>query len=459
MKACIVKNTIFKVVVVVLFSIVLVDCGGKNKKAENASGPVDERQQEVSVNSEVSAARQGGVDDGWIRTFNDPNLGALVAKALTAYPGHTISATKIEESNALIAQAEHDLEESIIVSCEGYGETINLSTEKQHFEDSQVAWESSVWHRVRTGVAGSTATAEATAIDYRFARFSIVAVVAKAWFVAMAAEQQSVYAKELLALQQQAMEVADAMRIVGQGSEQDFRKASTNVASAQKTLQLVQSAGKTSLKSIELLLGHPLSTVVGLQSWKAVIPTLPGSLESSMVERRPDVVTAGFKVAEAYQQQNEIKVISLPRFRFESDVKSKPLDTIIASLDANPLSVLIVQGGSGKTVGGGASVEQKEAINAYTRVLMKAFEEVRVLLLADADFLRQEAFWLKESKTNIDAYMLNKLAYEKREVSTLTMLAKQQKLLQSEIASLAVKRRHFLSRVDLYLALGGSLGQ
>ena len=403
----------------------------------------------------VSAAESGVVDDGWLKDFQDPILDSLVDEALNANPGLKIAEARVDQANGLTRQAEADLKPTLSLGA-NYRDKDYKGSGTGSSATIGISWEADVWGRIRTGVAGSSETAAATVADYQFARQSLAASVANGWFMAITAKMQNQFAREVVSLQEKGLEVADAMQIIGKGTERDVYLARAALASAQEAARYSSSAYENALRSLELLLGrYPSSDMETAKTLVAVPPPIPAGIPSEIMERRPDLIAAEHKVAAAFYKQNETEMLHLPRFHFSLGLGVNSINDAIAGLAAGLFAPLYT-GGEIEGKIDVATAKQKEAIAVYAQTALQAFKEVETALAAEEHLLQREKFLQIEVDSNRKAYEQTNLQYEIGQISMLDVLTVQNKWIASRIAELDMASKRLSNRVNLHLALGGS---
>ncbi len=180
--------------------------------------------------------RSGTVVPNWIRTFHDSELTALVADAIERNPDLKAAAARVEASRAAVRIAAASLYPRIAMKGLGERQGQHLSgdlgrninppdfgspgTENSggagldtSMDDTSrrwvygiaagAAWEADVWGRIRSKKAAAKAESEALEADYEFARQSLAAAVARAYFTTIEAAQQEANAQETLDIYQQ----------------------------------------------------------------------------------------------------------------------------------------------------------------------------------------------------------------------------------------------------------------
>ena len=164
--------------------------------------------------------RNGNVVPNWILTFHDPELTALVADAIERNPDLKAAAARVEASRAAVRiaasslypriamkglgerQGQHlsgdlgrninppDFGSSGTENAGGAGLDTSMDTSSQRWVygiAAGAAWEADVWGRIRSKKAAAKAESAALEADYEFARQSLAAAVARAYFTTIEA--------------------------------------------------------------------------------------------------------------------------------------------------------------------------------------------------------------------------------------------------------------------------------
>jgi NodT family efflux transporter outer membrane factor (OMF) lipoprotein len=437
-------------------ALFLSGCAAQVASHEEAVASIKGEAVEKNVPKSFAAkAETGTVDDGWLKSFHDPVLDQLVAEALTKNPGLKIAEAKVDQAKGLIRQAESRLKPSV-----GLGGTYKDNDYKGNREKSSAAltisWEADVWGRIRTGVAGEKEAAAATVADFLFARQSLAASVANAWFMATTAKLQHQFTEKIVKLQEESLKVSEAKQKIGQGTERDVHLARASLASAREAARSALAAHEDSLRSLELLLGrYPSADLKAADRLVAVPPPIPAGIPSEILERRPDLVAAEHAVAKAFYKEKEANLLHLPRFNFSLGIGINSLNNAISGLAAGLFAPLYT-GGAIEAEVEKATAEQKAAIAAYAQKALQAFKEVESALAAEEHLARREGFMKTVVAENSTAYRQTRKQYEIGQIPLLDVLTVQEKWIGSQIAELDISDRRLINRINLHLALGGS---
>src|SRR5438045_9634809 len=154
-------------------------------------------------------------------------------------------------------------------------------------------WEADVWGRVRSKKAAAQAESDALAADYEFARQSLGAAVARAYFSTSESSHQAANAQETLDLYQQYVSLTDTRKEQGHASDFDVAQIKARSAAAQDALYIAQAARAQAIRAIEVVTSHyPAGRFAARHSFPRQPGAVPAALPSQILERRPDLIAA-----------------------------------------------------------------------------------------------------------------------------------------------------------------------
>lgn len=402
-------------------------------------------------------AKAGPAPADWVQRFHSKALSRLVHEALANNPDLHAAAARWQQAEAQIIFARANLLPQINASAgagrtdPGHGKITN-----DYNGQVSISWQADLWGELRDQTAFASEQAKASGLDYQFARFSLAASVARAWFTAIAARQQLAIDEDLLKLNQRTARVtADKVR-VGAGTQLDSEESKGNVALAEDAVQADRQALTAARRAIDVLLGRYPGGKVKLAS---KLPPLPGpvptGLPSQLLERRPDVVAADHRVAAAFHQEASAQAAQLP---------SVNLNGAIGAV-FDPTSLLWSIGGSllQPLYAGGAihgeieltQAQQREAVANYVSVGIEAFREVESAL-ADERYLKQRQAALQRATVRLgNASRIAEDRYDAGIITILDLTQVRTQYFNARSQLLAVRADRLTQRVNLYLALGG----
>src|SRR5438552_15773547 len=277
--------------------------------------------------------RSGAVVPNWILSFHDPELTALVTDAVERNPDLKAAAARVEASRAAVRIAASSLYPRIAMKGLGerqgqrlsgdIGSDINppdfgssgvensggagLDTSVDQTSQRWVyglaagaAWEADVWERIRSKKAAAKAESAALEADYEFARQSLAAAVARAYFTNIEAAQQEANAQETLNIYQEYSKLTDVQKQQGFASDFDVSQIKSRNASAEDALYTAQAVRAQTIRAIEVVTSrYPAGRFDVRRSFPGQPKGVPAGLPTQILERRPDLIASERRFAAA----------------------------------------------------------------------------------------------------------------------------------------------------------------
>jgi outer membrane protein, multidrug efflux system len=442
----------------------------------NPPPTADELQKEALPHTTVPAAwRAGGMvapaadrdaaasaADRWLASFNDPALSALVDEALVYNADLQVAAARVEQAAGYVKVANASLLPSVGVFAMGGGKSGGSGGLDGIWLNASL--ELDIWGRVRYGGAAAEAQSAAVAADYAYARQSLAATVAKAWFTAIEAGLQRGIAQDVLRSSESLLRIAEERLRVGNGNEQAVAEARMNVGTYRDRVREIEQAREQALRALELLLGrYPAAEIAVAEHLSPMPPLLPVGMPSQLLERRPDVIAAERRVAAAFDRVGEARAAQLPRISLTGGGSSVSSELIVLKDTSNPiwsfganLIAPLYQGGALRAQVEIRSAEQKQAVAEYARIGQRAFGEVESALAAE-NTLRERATILEATlRDSARALELAQIQYRVGSVDLRAVEQNQLVVYSTRMSLLRVQTERLAQRVNVYLALGGS---
>ncbi len=401
------------------------------------------------------------VADHWLATFNDPVLSALVTEALAFNADVEVAAARVEQAAGYVAVASGSLWPSVGLAATQSGNSGGGGGLNAVFLNASL--ELDVWGRLRYGQAAAEAQSAAVTADYAYARQSLTANVAKAWFVAIEASLQRAIVVDSLHSSESLLKLGQERLRVGSGNEQAVAEARVNVGTYRDNLRQTELAREQALRALELLLGrYPAAEIAVATSLPPMPPPMPVGMPSQLLERRPDVIAAERRVAVAFNRIGEGKAALLPRISLTAGGSTITSDVFVLQERSNPafsfganLLAPIYQGGVLRAQVEIRTAEQRQAVAEYARAGQRAFAEVENALAAENALRDREAILDANLRDSARALELAQIQYRVGSVDLRAVEQNQLALYATRMSQLRVQTERRAQRVNLYLALGG----
>lgn len=423
---------------------------------------VPEKHDTPSAESRWAGVISGDVIPGWLSTFNDDKLEALVIEALKNNRSLAAAAANLEVAENLAKQAGAQLAPAVNIGGGGQSTMRKGSTSNLGGASLNVTWELDIWGRLGAAASAAEESYKASEADFEFGRQSLVAQMAKSWFLATEIYLQKKLAEESVLIHRQMLDIVNTKLEVGAAQPQDVFLAKADLAGAEERQRQAQGAFEQSVRSIEVILGrYPAAELEVSREFTKILVPIPVGIPSELLERRPDIIAAERRVAAAFQRVKSAKAAKLPRIALTASggrssgelidlIGSKGFFTIGANLVA-PIDV----GGSLEAQVQIETAQQKAALANYGQFALVAFSEVETGISNEGLLGQRKELLAITVKQNRNALQVAKTQYELGEVDFLSVLQMQTRLLGSRIGFIRIKNAKLAQRVDLHLALGG----
>lgn len=437
-----------------------------HKVVHNPAPPVDVPQ---SYGKDASKAP---APERWWKDLGDPDLEALVDKALAGNLQLRATWARLAQAGALAREASAGKwpQVQFDASAGRAQQRFNLPMIGQRdfisnsFKASVgAAYEVDAWNKIGSTAAAAGLEARAGRDDLESMAMSLTAQIAEAWYSLVELRAERALVAEQLRLSQTYLELVQMRFEQGLSSSLDVYQQEQQVTQLRGRMALLESAVETTAHGLAVLVGQPPRTVVaGDRAELPELPPLPGTgIPADLLERRPDVRGARKRVEAADYRVAAAIADRLPGLRLQGalslsnsnlgDLIAKPLYSIVAAVTA-PL----LDGGRRKAEVDRTRAVVEERVWTYGQVLLQAMLEVDNALVEE----RQQKVYIGELEHQVEVSQ-NTLTqaqdlYQQGLTDYLPVLTALQVLQQSQVALLQARRQLISYRIQLCRALGGS---
>src|SRR6266581_1992634 len=325
------------------------------------------------------------------------------------------------------------------------------------------AWEADVWGRIRSKKAAAEAESVALEADYEFARQSLAAAVARAYFSTIEAAQQEANAQETLNLYQEYSKLTDIQKQHGFASDFDVSQIKSRTATAEDALYTAQAVRAQTIRAIEVVTSrYPAGRFDVRRSFPGQPRAVPAGLPAQLLERRPDLIASERRFAASFHRVNEARTARLPRFVLSATggLGTAQLDSV-GTLDAVVWSLAagitqpIFFGGELKAAQDLRTAEQRAAAASYVGSALRAFEDVEDALANDYYLRKREGALGEAVSSSADSVKFGRQQLEQGQTDMFTILRLTGENLAAKVQLTQIRASRLRERVNLYLALGG----
>ncbi len=455
-------NKIFKLyILLTLFSLTLTGClVGPDFEPPVIKTPEVYRFSDEDLNEVVNL--------NWWELFNDPFLFELVNTALENNKDTRIAISRIEEARAQLKFIGAD--RFPVIDVEGGANRGNFvagnilnDTTNTAFITPVVSWELDFWGKFRRATESARADLVSTEYAARSVQISLISDVVNSYFLLLDFQQRLLIAKNTLESRDESLRIIEKRFEAGIIAELDLNQAQVQREIAASAIPANERFIAQTENAISTLLGgFPQKIEIGNDLYNQVFPPdIPVGLPSTLLERRPDILSALYTLQAQNAQIGVAEAIRLPAFSISgsaggafNEIGSLSSSNFVWSFGAGLFWPLF---NFGKNQ---ARVDIEEARTDQTRLqyentVLNAVREVSDSLNEIETYKIQLQSLDKQTKAARNANNISNLRYDKGVTSYLEVLETERQLFDVELELSQTTQEYYNSYVRLYKALGG----
>jgi outer membrane protein, multidrug efflux system len=249
----------------------------------------------------------------------------------------------------------------------------------------------------------------------------------------------------------------------GVSSELEVRQAESQVETAAALIPPLETQVAQKENQLSVLLGqNPGPLKRGRTLDEMVLPGVPASQPSDLLEQRPDILQAEQDLIAANAKIGEAKAEYFPKFNLVAllGFETPELDNFFNASSlfykfGAALLQPIFEGGRIRNQVKAREALKDQALFKYQQTILTAFKEVNNALIAHRNSGEELGVQTRHVGVLKDSLRLAKLRYDEGLVDYLNVLDAERNLFNAELDLAQTQGARFLTLVDLYKALGG----
>ena len=400
----------------------------------------------------------------WWQLFGDPVLNQLAESVEVSNQNVAAAVAAYAQARALVQQQRASLFPTVSLSGGADRSGGNGAGAENRFRIGiGGSWEPDVWGRLRAGVAGATASAQASAADLAAARLSAQGELAANYFTLRQLDAGRALLASTIEGYTRLLQITQNRFNAGIVAKSDVLQAQTQLANARSddlnaTLQRAQLE-----HAIAVLVGKaPADFSLAVTQARQTVPEIPVGVPSTLLQRRPDIAAAERAVAAANAQIGIARSAYYPNLGLSgsygtttsrlSDLFS--LSNAAWSFGLSAAQTLFNAGATRASVAG-AEAQHQVTVARYRQTVLNAFADVEnqltaTQLLAQQLELRRQA---SSAADQVEQQMLNR--YKAGQVSFTEVVQVQVTALSARRALVQAQADRQTTAVALIQSLGG----
>jgi outer membrane protein, multidrug efflux system len=405
------------------------------------------------------------VESGWLKEFNDPELNSLASEALAYNADLKVVQARVEQARNLMEAAGGALWPTLTLAGKASGK---VGTDGSGVNGAflQASWEVDLWGRVRYGRLAATEQYASATADAAYARQSLVASLARAWFGTKEIIAQIDLTDQTIAASERFLDLTQTRVRVGTANDSDLAVAQASLATYRDSRRDLVRAKEQALRAIEILLGrYPTAELVV----SADLPPLPApaaaGLPSQLLERRPDVIAAQKRVAAAYARAEQATAERWPKISLTAAVGTISSEVFVLKDVSNPLWGFgangvwsVFNGGQLKNIAAAKTAEAQAASAEFARIGARSFADVEDAIGGEAALREQAGYAAAAVDAQQRSLNATQVEFRVGRTDARPMVQQQVRVYSAQMRVLHLRAETLSQRVALHLALGGDFG-
>lgn len=400
--------------------------------------------------------------------FTDPRLQTLVGQALVNNRDLRVAAANLAAARAQATVARADQFPQVGVDASATrdsGADGRAASTSLAVSGGVSAFELDLFGRLASATEVQRQTALSTEAAARTVRLGLVADLAMAWAQHAADSELLAIARSTAESARRSLTLSRAQLAAGVVPRTTVRQAEQVLATAEADLAAQQTALAQDRNLVDLLVGAPADPSLlptSLSEVLASVRVLPAGTSSEVLLRRPDVLTAEYRLRAANADIGVARAALFPRISL----------TGLLGLASSSLTGLFSGGAFHTTLGGSASysifsagagparvrvsqAQRDAALATYEKAIQTAFREVADALARQGTIDDELRAVMARTDAAADTARLTEARYRGGVASSLENLDAQRSLYSAQRTLVTERLALVSNRVTLYRVLGG----
>jgi len=432
----------------------------------------------VPANWKATSLKSPIAPSGWLETFHDPSLDSVInevladnydLKAAAARLRGVVAESRVTAANLypqLFGSAAASINDTPLYN----GNTLQYQLNPQNWNYAlslAMSWEIDVWGQLRAQTQAAKSDAASALFTYEGARLSLAGEAAKAWFAVLESREQIRISEETLASLRKTLDLTESRYENGAVSSFDVHLSKASELSAESDLVQRQENFAEAKRTLETLLGrYPAGDV---ENDKADLPDLtsevPSGMPSELLLRRPDLRAADWALFASENRVFSAKTERLPQFSLTTTAGTPSV--ILQNLINNQNFIYTVAANLAQPILDGGRITWNIRLNkavrdadaaTYASQVLTAFREVENALSNESSLRSEQEIQARVLTEQQEAYKIANVRYKSGQIDIVSLLQAQDSMLSSESTLVHTQLLRLNNRIDLYLALGESVG-
>ncbi|WP_353173253.1 efflux transporter outer membrane subunit [Paracandidimonas soli] len=413
---------------------------------------------------QVDVAAQAEMARDWWTTFSDARLDGLMAQLLRENLTLREAEARYRQAQAGLRSAQAGLfptvgsNASATRSGGGDGEAGN-----RYSLSGNVSWEVDVWGRVRRNVEAGEASAQASAADLAATQLSLQSTLAQTYFRLLSLDAEKRLMEQTITAYERSLQMTENRYQAGVSAQTDVAASLSQLENARAQRLALERQRAVHENALAVLTGRPPSDFSLDETMRlGIVPVVPAGVPSQLLQRRPDIVAAERRVAEANARIGVAQAAWFPSLTlsaqggYSSGQWAQWLSAPSQFWSLGPaLALALFDGGARQASVDSARAAHEAQSAAYRQTVLTALREVEDYLVSLRVQEQEQATQARALEASRETLRLITNQYEAGMVDYLSVVQAQASALSAERTAISLQADRLVNSVQLITALGG----
>lgn len=454
-------NKIVKFLLLLTLHFLFIACAMNKKPAETGELAVEG----LPTNFLIPDGWGGGsgnldsVATDWYLNFEQPKLNEYITHALdTANPSIVIRLARMQNAIAGITLAKSGKQVFVNYNAAYNGAgSFNSDYSNTGSVAMPISWEADLWGRIKAGMYAANENMLSEVHNYDYTRQTIAANISRLYFSIASIQRSLEIGKRFREINQRLIQVQEDREKVGIIDSKDVHLAKANVANIEEMITVYKNLLQINVRNLEALMGDYPSNELDVE-WepKELNEFVAISDPYSLIRRRPDLLSIENQVRAAFYLSEQAELAKYPSLVLSANPGLSTSGDFSFGLGAS-LFGPILNGRAIRSKIDQANAYQRQLVASYGAAIVEAFKEVEIYLESER-LLQEKVNYSKAVAAELKgAYEVAVEQYIVGQQDLYYTLQLQADYLLADLNVIDVMRDVYIQRIDLYLALGGSI--
>ncbi len=400
----------------------------------------------------------------WQEVFSDPQLQALIERALANNVDLQTANLRVEESRAMLTSARLSFLPSVGLAPQGSLSHLEGGDWTRTYQlPATASWEIDLFGRLLNASRGSKATLLQSEAYRQAVRSQLIANVANTYYTLLMLDRQLAISEETSAVWKENVRAMVALKEVGMTNEAAVSQAKANSYQVETSLADLRRQIRETENAFSVMLAEAPHRIERGNLENQVLPDdLHAGIPLQMLANRPDVRAAEMQLAVAYYATNQARSAFYPQLVLNGSVG---WTNSAGGVILDPAKWLVSAVGSltqplfnkGRNVANlkVAKARQEEASLLFQQSLLVAGKEVSNALFTYETASQKMGQRRAQVEVLQNAVVYTQALFRSGSSTYLETLTAQQSLLSAQLSEVSDTFQRMQSVVSLYQALGG----